>query len=111
MKKRTMMILSTVALAGIFSGCSNEYIDVSFTDTDKVSECIKIDKDLVKIDEFIKKINALPASQVEEYLAALPAPDITNSSEKRPVLRDANARRDQLTKKQQQMKCDTRAKK
>jgi outer membrane murein-binding lipoprotein Lpp len=111
MKKGTKMVLSAVVLAGIFSGCSDEYIDVPFTDTNKVSECIKIDKDLVKVDEFIGKINALPASQVEEYLAALPAPDITNSSEKRPVLRDANARKDKLKAKQQQLGCEVHAKK
>jgi len=111
MKRRMTMTLSALVLAGIFSGCSNEYIDVPVTDTDKVSECIKIDKDLVKVDEFIMKINALPASQVEEYLTALPAPDITNSFAKRPVLRDANAKKDKLKAKQQQLGCEVQAKK
>ena len=86
-------------------------MDVPFTSTDKVSECIKTDKDLAKVDAFISKINALPASQVEEYLAALPAPDITNSSEKRPVLRDAHARQNQLMAKQQKLGCEVKAKK
>ena len=105
------MILSAAVLATVFSGCSDEYIDVPFTDTDKASECIKVDKDLKKVDEFIMKISALPASQVEEYLAALPAPGITNSSEKRPVLRDANAKKNQLKAKQQQLGCEVQAKK
>ena len=103
--------MSAAALATVFSGCSDEYIDVPFTDTDKVSECIKIDRDLVKVDEFIMKISALPASQVEEYIVALPAPDITNSSQKRPVLRDANAKKAQLRAKQQQLGCEVQAKK
>ena len=111
MKKSITMTISAIALAGIFSGCSDEYIDVPFTSTDKVSECIKVEKDLAKVDDFIGKINAMPASQVEEYIAALPAPDITNSSQKRPVLRDANARRDQLRAKQQQLGCEVHAKK
>ncbi|BAF72843.1 hypothetical protein [Sulfurovum sp. NBC37-1] len=111
MKRRLTIALSAVVLAGIFSGCANEYIDVPFTATDKVSECAKTEKDLAKVDEFISKINAMPASQVEEYIAALPAPDITNSSEKRPVLRDANARKDKLKAKQQQLGCEVQAKK
>jgi hypothetical protein len=90
--KRVIMTLST-AITGLFvlNGCGQS-IPNPLTE----EKCEVLEKKMIRTDMFIDKISAMNASQVEEYLAAMPDTAITVNSEKGRVLKDANKRMSRL---------------
>ncbi len=104
-----MITVGALAMAGLLSGCTTP--DVPLVNTDNTDECIRIDRGLVKVDQFITTISGMSASQAEEYIVAMPAYEITNSSIKRRMLKDANKRKNTLTEQYQQLGCASPTKK
>jgi len=109
MNKKVMITVSTLAIAGLLGGCNTP--DVPLVNTDNTSECIQIDKKLIKVDQFITTISGMSASQAEEYIIAIPAYEITNSSVKRRMLKDADKRKKKLIAERQQIGCPATSKK
>jgi hypothetical protein len=72
---------------------------------------MQIDNKLVRVDQFIKTISAMDASQASEYILAMPAYEITNSSEKSRMLKDAHKRKSTLLAQQQKLGCNVTTKK
>jgi len=105
MNQKLTITVSALAMVGLLSGCNTP--NIPMVNTDNTSECMHIDKDLVKVDQFIKTISGMDASLVEEYIVAIPAYDITNSSDKSRILKDANKRKNKLTAQRQQLACST----
>ena len=109
MNQKLTITVSALAMLGLLSGCNTP--DIPMVNTDNVSECLQVDKKLVKVDQFIKTISGMDASQAEEYIVAMPAYEITNSADKSRMLKDANKRKSKLTAQRQQLGCSTTDKK
>ena len=102
-------MFAALAVAGLLSGCDTP--DVPLVNSDNSSECAQVDKKLLKVDRFITTISGMSASQAEEYIVAMPAYEITNSAEKKRMLKDANKRKNTLTAQHRQLGCPSTIKK
>jgi len=91
MKKMIMALMTGTVGLFILNGCGQS-IPNPLTE----EECETLERKMIQTDMFIDKINAMNASQVEEYLAAIPNTAITVNSEKGRVLKDANKRLSKL---------------
>ncbi len=72
-------------------------------------ECGTLEKKIIQTDMFIDKIGAMDPAFVEEYLAAVPHTNITTSTEKPRVLKDARVYRAALESKASAAGCDLSA--
>jgi hypothetical protein len=87
MKRVIIVLIAGVVGLFVLNGCGQ-----STPNPLTEEECETLEKKMIQTDMFINKINAMNASQVEEYLAAIPNTAITVNSEKGRVLKDANKR-------------------
>jgi len=69
--------------------------------------CDTIDKELIKLYEFMIMVNNTSAFHLEEKAAALSVPGITVSNNKKKMLKDAEKKRTELLAERQKYSCDT----
>ena len=100
--------LSVIALSAVamLTGCgstSGQIVNVNSYKGQK--SCNYLDKDLLKVDEYIEKVSNTDAFHLEEEGLALMDPDISTSTNKPKMLKDANNLRDSLMVKKKNMGC------
>ena len=69
--------------------------------------CDAIDKELIKLYEFMIMLNNTSAFHLEEKARALPVPGITVSNNKKQMLRDAERKRAELSAEREKYGCET----
>ena len=70
----------------------------------------KLDKKLIRLDEFTTMVNNTSAFHLEEKASALPVPGITVSNNKKKMLRDAEKKSVALLAERQKYACETSTK-
>jgi hypothetical protein len=105
MNQKRMITVSVLAMVWLLNGCNTP--DIPMVNTDNTNECIRIDKNLVKVDQFVATVSGMSISQAEEYIVAVPSYDITHSSVKPRMLKDANKRKNELMAERQQLGCSS----
>ena len=94
MKQHGLLYLSLLGALGLMTGCTGQMPQGEHIDSTKqAKECLNLDKQLIKVDNLIVKVNEYPASQIEELAYTLPQPEITQSSNKKRILSDAQKKR------------------
>jgi hypothetical protein len=105
--KRTLL-LSAFALSAvaILAGCSfstSQIIDVN--SYKGKNTCIDLDKDLIKVDKYIEVVSNTDAFHLEEEAQALQEADISVSTNKPRMMKDANNLRNSLIMKKKKIGC------
>ena len=112
MKQHSLLYFSLLGALGLMTGCTGQMSQGEHIDSTKqAKECRALDEQLMKVDNLIIKVNDYPASQIEELAYTLPQPEITQSSNKKRILSDAQKKRLMLLNEQQKMGCKTPTKK
>lgn len=107
MKKYGMLSLSLLGALGFMAGCTGQ-IPSSDTNIDNIKqakECRALDEQLIKVDTFMEKVQGMPAVHAEELAYTLPQTEITQSGNKKRMLRDAETKKATLLKEHQKMGC------
>ena len=91
--KKIMMFSVTLGGLFFFSGCAQP---APAKQTLTAQECETLQKKMIQTDTFIKEVSAMDAAHVDEALAAIPRTEITTSTNKPRVLKDANKRKAEL---------------
>lgn len=103
MKKTITMGLTSIAVFAVMTGCGQSVPGLN-TKTD-FDECATINKKLIKVDNFITKVNSMSAFHLEEAATAIPKTEITTSNNKKTMLKDANRKKAELLEEQQRNGC------
>ncbi len=107
MKNRLLLSTIVLSAAAILSGCTSSTGQIVDVNSYKGKQtCITLDKDLIKVDQYIESVSNTDAFHLEEKGNALMEPDISTSTNKPQMLKDANALRDSLVTKRTRMGCD-----
>jgi hypothetical protein len=67
--------------------------------------CTKLGKDLIKVDQYIEIFDNTDAFHLEEAAEAIQNPDISTSTNKKQMLKDANALRANLDNEYKKLGC------
>jgi len=97
-----------LATAGLlfFAGCSASTGQIVDVNSYKGKQrCAKLDKDLIRVDQFIEMVSNTDAFHLEEAADAIQEPDITTSNNKRVMLRDANRLKENLSNERKKLGC------
>ena len=112
MKQHGLLYLSLLGALGLMTGCTGQMTQGEHIDnTKQVKECRALDEQLTKVNTFIEKVQGMTALHAEELGNTLPQTEITQSSNKKRMLRDAQSKKTTLLKEQQKMGCKTPTKK
>ena len=105
---KSVISIMGMGLVGLFmlNGCGQP-APASWGLTEE--ECGTLEKKIIQTDMFIDKIGSMDPAFVEEYIAAVPHTNITTSTEKPRVLKDARAYRAALASKARAAGCDLSA--
>lgn len=109
MKQKLLLTLSYLAVTVWVTGCTGQmsYTDTNTDATKREKECIAIDKKLITTDKFIAQVQSMSSLHAEEVGMTIPAPQITESSNKKRMLRDANTKRAKLLEEHKILACET----
>lgn len=109
MKQKLLLALSSLATIGLMTACTGQmpYADTNADVMQREKECITIDKKLIKTDKFITQVQSMSSLHAEEVGMTIPSPQITESSNKKRMLRDANTKRAKLLEEQKRLDCKT----
>ena len=89
-----------------FSGCSASSEPTVDTNLYKAKQhCIFLDKKLIKVDQYIEVVSNTDAFHLEEAAVAMEEPDITTSTNKRQMLKDANNLKSSLEAERKKLAC------
>lgn len=105
MKNTLLLTLSSFAFTVLMTGCTGQMAAPGLSVADKEEECINLDRKLIKVDKFLTILDRNSAFHIAEADLALEAPGITESNNKKRMLKDANKRRAELEVKRQKMGC------
>ena len=108
MKK--ILLFSALALSSLFilTACSGKTEVIAANPYKMQKSCENVDKSLIKVDEYILRVKNTSAFHLEEQGQAYEIPDISTSTNKRVMLRDARNYRDELVEKYEKMQCPKR---
>ncbi|WP_309498839.1 hypothetical protein [Sulfurovum sp.] len=109
MKQKLLLTLSSLATLGLMTACTSQipYADTNTDVTKREKECRTIDKKLIKTDKFIAQVQNMSSLHAEEVGMTVPSPQITESSNKKRMLRDANTKRAKLLEEYKRLGCET----
>ena len=106
MNKMAGFCIPIVLSVVFFSGCSSSTGLVVDANTYKGKQrCIALDKDLIKVDQYIELVTNTDAFHLEEAAVAMEEPDITTSTNKRQMLKDANNLKSSLEAERKKLAC------
>ena len=92
--------------ASLFWGCSASTGQIVDVNSYKGKQrCDRLDKDLIKVDKYIEVVDRTDAFHLEEAAVAIQEPDITVSTNKPRMLKDAHALRKQLMAEKKKLGC------
>ena len=106
MKQRLLLTLSSFAFAVFMTGCTGQMAAPGLSAADKEEECINLDRKLIKVDKFLTILDRNSAFHIAEADLAMEAPGITESNNKKRMLKDGNKRRAELVAERQEMGCE-----
>jgi hypothetical protein len=106
MKQTLLFSFSSFALIVFLTGCTSQMAAPGLSTEDKEEECISLDRKLIKVDEFLETVNRSSAFHLQEEDLAMEAPGITESNNKKRMLKDGNTRRAELEAERQKMGCE-----
>ncbi len=107
MKQTLLLTLSSLSMVALMTACTNQMASSEPTTVNNIQECKDIDKKLMKVDQFINRVNNTSAFHLEEEAIAIEAPGITVSNNKKQMLKDANRQRAKLLQEHQKIGCKT----
>jgi len=106
MKKAIGLSAIIIFNAVFFGGCGASTGLIVDHNSHKIEKrCASLDKDLIKVDKYIELVNNTDAFHMEELAQAVQYPDITVSTNKKRMLKDANALRDHLDEERKSLNC------
>ena len=106
MKQTLLFSSSLFTLAVLMTGCTGQMAAPGLSAADKEEECINLDRKLIKVDKFLEAVDRTSAFHLEEADLAMERPGITESNNKKRMLKDGNKRRTELEAKRQEMGCE-----
>ena len=106
MKQTLLFTLSSFAFALLMTGCTGQMAAPGLSAADKEEECINLDRKLIKVDKFLTIVERNSAFHLAEADLAMEAPGITESNNKKRMLKDGNKRRAELTAERQKLGCE-----
>ena len=106
MKQTLLITLSSFAFAVFMTGCTGQMAAPGLSAADKEDECINLDRKLIKVDKFLTIVERNSAFHLAEADLAMEAPGITESNNKKRMLKDGNKRRAELVAERQKMGCE-----
>ena len=92
MKKYMISGLLGLSLLGMLTGCGQN-VPLVVNNMDKTNKCNAYNGQLLKVDEYITKVESMSAFHLEEAAAAIENPQISTSNNKKDMLKDASKRR------------------
>jgi len=108
--KHGLLLLSSITVATLMTACTGQIPSMDTnaeTDTTKrEKECIAIDKKLIKVDKFTANVEDYSAFDLEELAIAVPSPEISDSNNKKRMLRDASEKRTKLLEEHKKLGCE-----
>ena len=110
MKKTLLFSSLTLASLMVLTGCSGKTEVIAANPYKMQKNCENIEHSLVKLEEYILRIENTSAFHLEEAAQAYEVPDITRSTNKKFMLRDARNYRDELIGKYEKMQCQQKKK-
>ena len=107
MKYNRLFLLSLLGALGLMTGCTGQmpYSDTGTDGTQQIKECKVLEQQLMKTDKFIEKVQSEPAIHAEELAYTLTPTEITQTSNKKRMLRDAETKKAALLKEHTKMGC------
>ncbi|MEA3455871.1 MAG: hypothetical protein U9R26_05140 [Campylobacterota bacterium] len=110
MKK--IVLFSALALPSLIAltGCSGKTEVVSANPYKMQKSCENMEQSLVKLEEYILRVENTSAFHLEEAAQAYEVPDVTTSTNKKQMLKDARNYRDELIGKYENKQCPERKK-
>ena len=104
------LLFSTLALSSLIAltGCSGKTEVIAANPYKMQKNCENIDQSLIKLEEYILRVENTSAFHLEEAAQAYEIPDVTRSTNKKVMLRDARNYRDELIGKYEKMQCPER---
>ena len=108
MKKTLLYSASALSVLIVLTGCSGKTEVIAANPYKMQKSCENIDKSLVKLDEYILRVENTSAFHLEEAAEAYEIPDVSTSNNKRVMLKDARNYRDELVGKYEKMQCPER---
>lgn len=104
------LLFSTLALSSLIAltGCSGKTEVIAANPYKMQKDCESINKSLVKLEEYILRIENTSAFHLEEAAEAYEVPGVTISNNKKHMLKDARNYRDELIGKYEKMQCPER---
>jgi len=111
MKK--ILLFSALALPSLLAltGCSGKTEVITANPYKMQKNCQNLEKSLVKLEEYILRVENTSAFHLEEAAQAYEIPDVTTSTNKKVMLRDARKYRDELIAEYEEKQCPERKKK
>lgn len=103
MKKTLLLALSSLTMTLFITGCGQS---VPYMNTNTEEECLTINKNLLKVDNFTQTVENTSAFHLQEAAVAMQVPKISVSNNKRQMLRDAAKRKAQLEEEHQKFGCE-----
>ena len=106
MNKITGITAGTILCASLFWGCSastGQIVDANYYKGKQ--RCARLDKDLIKVDRYIEVVSHTDAFHLQEAAQAIQEPDISISTNKKDMLRDANNLRNSLDAERKKLGC------
>jgi len=108
MKKTLLVTLTSVSAMIVMSGCMKIVIvddEEQINKTASQSECATLEKKLAEVDAFESTLNSTRAFHLEELGYTITKTEITRSTNKVKMLKDAKKRRAELQAEQQENGC------
>ncbi len=84
--KKTGLYIGMAVCGMLFSGCAQP---APATTQANEKECATLSKKIMQTENFYKEIAGMDQSHVDEYVAALPRTEISTSTNKSRILKDA----------------------
>lgn len=106
MKQTLLLTLSSFAMAVLMAGCTGQVAVPGLSAADKEEKCINLDRKLIKVDKFLTILDRNSAFHLAEADLAMEVPGITESNNKKRMLKDGNKRRDELIAERQKLGCE-----
>jgi len=103
MKNTLLLTLSSLTVATFMTACGQS---VPHVNANTEEECISINRNLLKVEQFTQTVEKTSAFHLEEAAVALQVPKISVSNNKRQMLRDAAKRKEKLEAEHQKLGCE-----
>ncbi len=92
MKRSMIKGLAFAATAAIMTGCGQN-VPLVVNNMDNEDKCSAYNNQLLKVNEYIAKVERTSAFHLEEAAVALENPQISTSNNKKDMLKDASSRK------------------